>query len=817
MRTTLLKKGQRELWAHKTQYAFLILILGMGIAMFNSMYDFTNSRVATTYAAFDDSLFFDLEVTLEFGQTIDVDQAEHLVENSVIGDDITGIETRLLVDVYINQTQGSKQVFTKGVMIGYDYFRDGNVPRDIEVNKPLFFDPPVELFSKPDTDQCYLEVNFANYYDITSEDTFSVVKGNNDREFTMIERINVPDYFMVITEGSLFPSPESLGVLVVPLETAQIYEGVDAFNGSHINNILIRVSDTVDFEDATQELEAVFDAASIPVTVIDKEEDAIRKQIISDMEGDQQLIGIFPVIIFIVSGFGLAIALRRMIQSHRPQIGVFKAIGVPDRVILLYFLTIGMIIAVLGIIIGYVFSIPINNAFLGFVEMLMPLASTVYVRSEIYYVLSGIIAVVLCVLVTLVPAWFAVQVKPVEVIQGREGMKKKKYKKTRFKQGWLTMGLPTPFRLVARDFARKPIRPLTTILGVALSLALFLSMVVLLDSMLIFFDESQEVNAWDYEISLSGFNPTTEIDQWFDEYDQITQVYPGIRIPVNLSSNSVTSDALLYGVTDLSEVFNLGFDSFGEEGVYLSQYLLDEHELSIGELVDTRMIKLDEHGEFTQYSTALPILGVHQNPIGLFVYSDLQQLQKITRLSGVANVVYLQTDGERFSQDVLNDISRQPGVTSVTHVAAQKEMLVEMLDLIVSMVSFIMFISIVLAIAIVYNLFIVGASEKKREYATMKTLGTSLQRISYLIYIEAVVTIIGGVVLGGIGGFYMAVGMMAQTDVLEGFNFTMVFSWNGFILGSIMVVGVVIFVSLLTIRYINNIIIADVIRDRSTG
>ena len=180
-------------------------------------------------------------------------------------------------------------------------------------------------------------------------------------------------------------------------------------------------------------------------------------------------------------------------------------------------------------------------------------------------------------------------------------------------------------------------------------------------------------------------------------------------------------------------------------------------------------------------------------------------------------MAYLSTDGERFFQDILNDILRQPGVTSVSHVASQKEMLVDMLDLIVAMVSFIMLISIVLAMAIVYNLFMIGASEKKREYATMKTLGTSLRRISYLIYIEATAIIIGGVVLGGIGGYYMAVGMMAQTDVLEGFNFAMIFSWNGFIMGSIMVIGVVLFVSLLTIRYINKIVIADVIRDRSTG
>ena len=112
MRTTLFKKGRRELWAHKTQYAFLILILSMGIAVFNSMYDFMDSRTATTYAAFDESQFFDLEVSLEFGQTMDANLAETLIQNSVIGDDVIGLETRLLVDIYINHTVSDIYCFT---------------------------------------------------------------------------------------------------------------------------------------------------------------------------------------------------------------------------------------------------------------------------------------------------------------------------------------------------------------------------------------------------------------------------------------------------------------------------------------------------------------------------------------------------------------------------------------------------------------------------------------------------------------------------------------------------------------------------------
>jgi ABC-type antimicrobial peptide transport system permease subunit len=45
----------------------------------------------------------------------------------------------------------------------------------------------------------------------------------------------------------------------------------------------------------------------------------------------------------------------------------------------------------------------------------------------------------------------------------------------------------------------------------------------------------------------------------------------------------------------------------------------------------------------------------------------------------------------------------------------------------------------------------------------------------------------------------------------------LVFSWSGFVMGAMVLTGVVVMVSILTIRFINKINIADVIRDRSTG
>ena len=114
-----------------------------------------------------------------------------------------------------------------------------------------------------------------------------------------------------------------------------------------------------------------------------------------------------------------------------------------------------------------------------------------------------------------------------------------------------------------------------------------------------------------------------------------------------------------------------------------------------------------------------------------------------------------------------------------------------------------------------YNLFMISAQENKRNYATMKTLGTSLRRLGYLIFIEAAFITLFGVLLGIAGGYVLAFGMLATASEFEVWNFELVFSWFWFAVGTLLILIVIVLVSWLTIRYIKKINIADVIRERS--
>lgn len=817
MRKTFIKKGLRELWKHRYKYLLLVVVLALGVAMYTSLYDMLDSRKASLKATYEESRFMDLQVQFEYGLTANQTEVEEVLSRPGISEEIAEVEYRLTYDVFINYTSDSEIKTAKGIVMGHHVFGPNGQPRELDVNRPLYYvDSPPE-FSQPDAPECFIERKFARTNDISAGDRLTVIKGSQQVELEILEHVNIPEYFAVVVEGSFFPLEGSLGVLMLPIETAQeIYLGTSE-NETLVNDIVIRLNNPENLESVRVAISQEFTDVGIPVKTIGKEENPARTFLKGDLENDEGVMSMFPGIVFIVAGFGLIMALRRMIQTHRAQIGVFKSLGVPNRVVLIYFATIGIIIAVLGIILGYIIAIPLNIAFENLAKDLLDSAIYEYNNNIDNYIVAGSISLILCLSCTIIPAWMALRIKPIDAIQQREGISKRSVGRIASKVGRKSR-LPVPVKLSMRNMFRRPGRTVTTILGVALSLALFLSFVILLDSIIIYLDET-ESNRWDYEVGLDGFTPMTITQDWEGEFTNVEGIHHGILLPAQISQGSDTRDAIIYAIENLDAVFEMDFDSGGLKSgdIVVSFYHADKLGVGVGDTIELEVPWLDMSRGYEMVQQTLTVSGIQSNHIGYFVFMDLMTLQTITNLTGMANVVYLSTVGGEQSTNLENAIIMEPGVTSVAHRSEREDIMGPYLEIIVGTVVLIGLLSMVLTGAIVYNLFMINAEEKKRDYATMKTLGTSIKRLGYLIFIEASFVTAIGIVLGTIMGYLMAVGMIVGSAELEVLNLQILFSWSGFAAGTVLIVFVVLIVSYLTIRYIKNINIANVIRERSTG
>ncbi len=212
--------------------------------------------------------------------------------------------------------------------------------------------------------ECYIERKFSKVYGLRSRRNDQCqTEETSQRILSIREQVAIPEYFFVIREGDFAPSERSFGVLLLPIETAMdLHSGFD-WNNTLVNEVVLTANDPEDMEILKNDLQSSFEARGVAVKFTEKDENPSRFFLISDYENDKNTQAVMPVIIFGVSAFGLVMALRRMIRSHRPQIGIFKALGVRNRTIMIYFSIIAIFIAVLGTILGYLLSIPLNISF----------------------------------------------------------------------------------------------------------------------------------------------------------------------------------------------------------------------------------------------------------------------------------------------------------------------------------------------------------------------------------------------------------------------------------------------------------------------
>jgi putative ABC transport system permease protein len=823
MKKTFVKKGMREIRRGWVQYLFLVVILGIGVSMYGVMSDLGDSRWSTLDSIYEEAAFMDVQVNIVYGKsinetTVNKSTVDSILKRPDISSYIDNIEYRLTYDAYINHSTDKGIKTTRGLVIGYQSFDEEGQQRDFTVNKPLFYvdNPPV--FDSADADQCYLERKFSRAYDLGKGDSITVIKGTQQKELKVLEHVNIPEFLFVIEDKGSMPTERSLGIIMMPLDAASELFFGEIPQELEINDIVITLNNSDDINEFQEIIIEEFKNDGIAVKTTGKEENPSRYFLYADLKNDEENLAIFPIMIFSVAALGLIMVLRRMIRVHRSQIGIFKALGIPDRSIIMYFFVIGLFIAVLGIIAGFIISLWLNSAMNSMMNNLYDFAVMSSSVSWNYYIYGSIFSIALCAFCTLIPTWFALRIKPIDAIQNKEDITSQKGKKFKKKVGSRN-NLPVPLKLSIRNFTRRPGRSLTSILGVAISLGLFLGIAIVFESVIVALDTTSEDTRLDYEIIMDEFSPVNMTEAWSKDFSALNSegINPGILQPTEASKGSITEEGIIYGLKDVRSAFKVELEKgnlrTGE--VVISTYTAERLGVDVGDKIELEVLQVTESG-FALNSVEIQISGLQSNHIGFLMFMDLETLQNLTNLNGYANIIYLNTEKGQMSRELENALITTPHVKSVTYVNDRENVLEQYFDLFLWTIALMLLLSIVMAGAIVYNLFMINAQESRRDYATMKTLGTSLKRLGYLIFIEAGFVIVLGIILGILVGYGMAMGMFANLGEFEVFNIDILIPPLWFTIGIAMIILVILFVSWRTLSYVNKINIADVIRERST-
>lgn len=544
------------------------------------------------------------------------------------------------------------------------------------------------------------------------------------------------------------------------------------------NQILVHSSN--DKKTLYRELDEVFGEQHYQL--LTRDEMVSFASIQNKIDSTKVIANVFALAILLIAVLTMITTMNRINNKERVQIGILKALGFRNRKILVHYMSMGIIVSVLGSIAGFLCGPPvIGDIYLGTTHDYYdyPLLAT-KIRDWDY----GI--VLLLNLALVIVLYFTckriLRVKASDAISNRFQSKNIKDKRVSDKQH-KTQSFNTLW--TARDITRNVIRSLMTILGVMGSLALILCGFTMRDTM-------ASLNSWTFD-ELHHYNSRITLNSNVTDTQTLIESVDGessqkIIIELIRPDEYNATNLIAYDVDRLVEFEDETGNpvSLENDSLYISKKLSDKYGLKVGDTIRWRI-----YGESKEYTAK--ISEIVNSPIEQGIFVTKEYLENLS-IDYLPTTIYT---SEKEGKIERNDSIKS--VVSVEELQHQNDKALESFKLIINVI---IIAAVAMGMVVLYNLGILSYTERFRELATLKVLGFSDKALNLLNFTQTMILSLVGIVLGIPLGRLFANYMF---DSIEAFPFRVYTSIVSFCLSIGGVLAVILLVCVVLSRKIKEI------------
>lgn len=554
-----------------------------------------------------------------------------------------------------------------------------------------------------------------------------------------------PEYFYPIRAKGEIPSPGEFAVFF--MEQEQVGRLFARTGGA--NDVAVLIEPGADLDDVIDGVEDVLDRYVVLDSVPQADQPS-NFGLQEEVEQNKAMADFMPGLILIISSLSLFIALSRLVQSQRGEIGLMKALGYTDVQVLAHYLAFSLIIALGGSALGIALGIWSAKGIADlYVSMLgLPLLTThIYPGVILNAVLMSSVA---CVLAGIVPAWGAVRIAPAAAMHSDPNLATRGGGRIPLLErafGW-AMPRSFTFRIPLRNVFRARRRSLYTVIGIAFAMVLTVATWSMFDAIDYLMDKVfQQTERWDVVAGFEerfGSDRVVEVGRW----QGVERVDPALVLPVEVHGKTGTYDAMLTAMSP-GAAFH-GFDvtegadapeALREGKLVLAESVGRRLGVGPGDTVGVKSPYLRDKVTFEVGSLSEEILG---GPV--FASADVgRELLGSGRFE--YNSMYLFVDPDRASE-IREDLYDLPGATQVQVKATLFEKLMSLMEFSYTFGAIMLAFGFAMAAAVIYNTFTANILERTREIATMRTIGESNSRIAVMVTIENIFLALAAVPLG---------------------------------------------------------------------
>jgi putative ABC transport system permease protein len=314
----------------------------------------------------------------------------------------------------------------------------------------------------------------------------------------------------------------------------------------------------------------------------------------------------------------------------------------------------------------------------------------------------------------------------------------------------------------------------------------------------------------------------------FDDVQSTYHFTSGTTITSSKSDNEKTVQLIGLKNTNnyLGHKFVFEAGDYDPEGVVLTVPIAERLNVWVGDSVELEILNLTEIISFSPLkirfeliNVSYEISGIVDEFNGLVAYVDLVKLKTVSNFpDDPANSVLLQVEDPTYERlEEIRSYIYDELEYNVRIISTKEETIGDFLGLL-NIMYYLMYalaaFSVLLAVAMVYNTVYINLEERKREMATLLTIGTSSRSIVKNVTLENFVVTVIGTILGIILGYLLLVFFLEIILDIEFFRIKTFISVTTMVISFVLTLIGVLVAQYFPLRRILNLNLAEATKER---
>ncbi len=720
------RKILRDAWHMRGQILACALVVAGGINSFVSLSSLNRTLAASQAAFYEQHHFADVFAGL-------VRAPEHVAASLRAIPGLAVLETRVVVRVNLDVPGFAEPA--RGLIVSISREASGGL-NTLHLRRGRVPAPASQ-------DEVLASEAFALAHGLQPGDAIRAVINGRYKRLQVVGVANSPEFIYALGPGQFVPDNRRYGVLWMDrkgLATAYDMEGA-------FNDVTARVGPGASIPAVLGELDRIL-APYGGVGAYDREDQLSHRFLSDEVTQNRTMSRITPTIFLAVAAFLLYTVLTRLVQLQRSQVGLLKAFGYSGAEIALHYLKLALLISLLGAALGVATGLPFAASMLELYReyYFFPMSGGEHMLPA---AAAGVALAVGAAALGAVPAAMrAASLAPAESMHPEPP--------PRFHAGLLERyglrrALKPAGRMLVRNLARRPLRFVANVSGIAIAVSLLVMMSAMMDGV-------RYLMAWQFTIvQRDDLQVMLTHPRSLGALHEL-RTMPGVleAEPLRLASARLhgahrMKRGVLFGVEPESRLRRVvGGDgrpwAIPPEGILLTAIFADTLGVRAGDTIEVEVM------EGKRPRVPMLVMGVVDEPIGYAAYVARATANALLGEGDVLTGAYLRVDAAA-RERLFADLKGIPQVAGANLREAAYAQFSAMIDRSVGiMIAINLVFAWIIAFGLVYNGARIALSERGYELATLRVLGlTQRETASLLLGEQGVITAVGlplGLALG---------------------------------------------------------------------